>query len=126
MPPVGDASWHELATTDGAAGRESYANVFGWQAMGDVDMGGGMTYRMIGRHGAPLGASFDITDDMPGMRTNWAPCFRVTDVRAAIGTVKANGGSLLNGPMEVPGGDEIAQCLDPQGGDFCVHETKAA
>ena len=35
--------------------------------------------------------------------------------------VKALGGQVLNGPMDVPGGDRIAQCLDPQGAAFPVH-----
>jgi predicted enzyme related to lactoylglutathione lyase len=39
--------------------------------------------------------------------------------------VKANGGTLMQEPMEVPGGDRIAQCMDPQGGTFAVHSRKA-
>ncbi|HWK08496.1 MAG TPA: hypothetical protein VNR64_00500 [Vicinamibacterales bacterium] len=34
---------------------------------------------------------------------------------------RANGGRVLNGPMDVPGGDRVAQCLDPQGAAFAVH-----
>jgi uncharacterized protein len=30
----------------------------------------------------------------------------------------------MNGPMDVPGGDRIAQCMDPQGGMFAVHSRK--
>jgi hypothetical protein len=41
-------------------------------------------------------------------------------------TVKALGGKVLNGPMEVPGGDLIVQCLDPQGAAFALHQRKAA
>jgi hypothetical protein len=29
------------------------------------------------------------------------------------------------GPMEVPGGDYVAQCLDPQGAMFAIHSTGA-
>jgi hypothetical protein len=32
---------------------------------------------------------------------------------------------LINGPMEVPGGDWIAQFIDPQGAAFAVHALKA-
>jgi predicted enzyme related to lactoylglutathione lyase len=31
---------------------------------------------------------------------------------------------VINGPMEVPGGDLIAQCLDPQGAMFALHGKK--
>jgi len=40
-----------------------------------------------------------------------------------VTAVQANGGALLNGPMEVPGGDVVAQFTDPQRGYFCVHRT---
>jgi uncharacterized protein len=39
--------------------------------------------------------------------------------------VAAKGGKVMNGPMEVPGGDRIAQCMDPQGAAFAVHSRKA-
>jgi predicted enzyme related to lactoylglutathione lyase len=38
--------------------------------------------------------------------------------------VKAGGGQVLNGPMDIPGGDRIAQCLDPQGAAFALHQAK--
>jgi predicted enzyme related to lactoylglutathione lyase len=50
----------------------------------------------------------------------------VPDVAAAVERVKEAGGQLLVGPMEVPGGDIIAQCMDPQGGVFAVHATVPA
>jgi predicted enzyme related to lactoylglutathione lyase len=28
------------------------------------------------------------------------------------------------GPMDIPGGDSIAQCLDPQGAAFALHQAK--
>jgi hypothetical protein len=39
--------------------------------------------------------------------------------------VKANGGAILNGPMEVPGGDRIVNALDPQGAAFSLHARHA-
>lgn len=30
----------------------------------------------------------------------------------------------MNGPMDVPGGDRIAQCMDPQGAAFAVHSRQ--
>jgi len=37
--------------------------------------------------------------------------------------VRAGGGKLMNGPMEVPGGAHIAQLRDPQGAVFALHEN---
>jgi len=38
---------------------------------------------------------------------------------------KPNGGTILNGPMEVPGGDWVANAMDPQGAAFSLHAKKA-
>ena len=43
---------------------------------------------------------------------------------ASVDAVKAHGGQVLHGPAEVPGGDWIAQCLDPQGAAFALHQRK--
>jgi len=44
-------------------------------------------------------------------------------VHTAVKTVTDLGGRILNGPMEVPDGDLIAQCMDPQGVAFAVHSV---
>ena len=51
--------------------------------------------------------------------------FRVPDINAAAERVKKNGGTILNGPMEVPGGDWIVNAMDPQGAAFSLHARKA-
>jgi predicted enzyme related to lactoylglutathione lyase len=56
----------------------------------------------------------------------WAIYFRVPDINAAAERVKANGGTILNGPMEVPGGDWILTGMDPQGASFSLHAKKPA
>ena len=50
--------------------------------------------------------------------------FRVPDINAAIERIKANGGQILNGPMEVPGGDWIVNAMDPQGAAFSLHARR--
>ena len=59
----------------------------------------------------------------PGMSPHWLSYVRVKDVDEATNAAKAGGGRIVNGPMEVPGGDWIAQCLDAAGGIFAVHQT---
>ena len=44
-----------------------------------------------------------------------------TDIAAQA---KANGGKVLMGPMEVPGGAWIVQCQDPQGAMFALTAMK--
>ena len=47
------------------------------------------------------------------------------DADRAAERVKQLGGAIVVEPMEVPGGDRIAVCTDPQGGFFAVHSRKA-
>ena len=124
--PVGDTSWHELWTTDTAAAYEFYTKLFGWRSAGEFADPNIGVYRMFGLGEADLGGIAQITAEMEGMPPNWLPYFRVSDLEEAIVRVKANGGKILVGPMEVPGGDRIAQCLDAQGGSFALHGPRAS
>jgi predicted enzyme related to lactoylglutathione lyase len=56
---------------------------------------------------------------------NWGIYFRVPDINQAAEKIKANGGQVTNGPMEVPGGDWIVNGMDPQGAHFALHAKKA-
>jgi predicted enzyme related to lactoylglutathione lyase len=51
----------------------------------------------------------------------WLYYVSVDDVNVSVAKVTELGGQVLNGPMEVPGGDLIAQCVDPQGALFALH-----
>ena len=125
MPPVGEFSWHELATTDPDAALAFYGELFGWEKTGDHDMGPMGVYRMYGRNGKTLGGIFKKPAEMPGPSA-WLYYARVADVNASIEAARRQGGQVLNGPMEVPGGDLIATFMDPQGGMFAVHQSKSA
>ena len=123
---VGDFSWGELCTTDSAGASAFYGKLFGWQ-FEDTDMGGGMMYRLFktadsGRH---LGGMFDKMPDMPAP-TAWLHYVTVADIEASLAKVTELGGQVLNGPMEVPGGDRVAQCMDPQGAPFALHQSPPA
>ncbi len=125
-PGVGEISWHELATSDYAAGYDFYAALFGWEIQQDLDMGEGWMYRIYGQPGSfPLGGMFTKPAEMPGPPM-WLYYVSVPSVDDAVARVKELGGKVLNGPMDVPGGDKIAQCMDPQGAVFAIHSAAAA
>jgi len=124
-PEVGDVSWLELYTTDAAAAMAFYRDLFGWKDTETMDMGPMGKYHMFGRSLGSLGGMMSKTPDMAQMPNAWLIYFRVPDVHAAAGRVKENGGTVLHGPMEVPGGDWIIQCMDPQGAAFALHSKKA-
>jgi predicted enzyme related to lactoylglutathione lyase len=121
-PGVGRFSWHELVTSDHEAAYTFYAELFGWEKMDAMDMGPGGIYQLYGRRGAHLGGMFNKPAEMPGPPM-WLYYISVQDVNSAVDKVKELGGQVVNGPMEVPGGDLIAQCLDPQGALFALHSS---
>jgi uncharacterized protein len=123
-PELGDTSWHELYTTDAAAGLSFYQDLFGWKSTETMDMGPMGKYHMFGRAHGSMGGMMTKTPDMAQLPNAWLIYFRVPDVHAAAERVKANGGQVMHGPMEVPGGGWIAQCSDPQGAMFALHHTK--
>jgi predicted enzyme related to lactoylglutathione lyase len=117
-------SWRELATTDAAAAVAFYTELFGWEKQGASEMEGLGLYQEFGRGGTPLGGIYTKPGDMPAP-PHWLPYVRVPDIRASVEAATSRGGQLLNGPMEIPGGDRVAQLSDPQGALFALHQTKA-
>ena len=121
-PGIGDFSWHELAASDAVEALSFYGTLFGWSEVEAHDMGPLGMYRIFGRDGHMFGGAFTKSGEMAAMPSAWISYVRVDSAEEAVGRIKAAGGSVQNGPMEVPGGDIIAQCMDPQGGFFAVHQ----
>jgi len=123
----GDFSWHELATTNWQAGWEFYSKLFGWEYESSFDMGPAGTYWMFRRPGGKraLGGMYTKQPDQPGP-PYWLPYVLVTSADRAGEVAIQAGGTILHGPVDVPGGDRIAMGSDPQGAAFAVHSLKPA
>ena len=119
-PTVGQFSWHELATSNYKAAYDFYKALFGWDQVSSFEMGDMGTYFMYGKGSTAYGGMYDKPADMP-MPTAWLNYIMVGDVQKAVDITKQKGGQLINGPMEVPGGDIVANCIDPQGAMFALH-----
>ena len=122
-PVAGDVAWHELYATDAPAAMKFYTEVFGWTQMDEVDIGPMGKYRVFGR-AFELGGMMTKPPEMAQAPPHWGIYFRVPDAHAGADRVKANGGQVLYGPAEVPGGDWIVQCLDPQGAGFSLNQKR--
>lgn len=121
---VGEASWHELMTTDAAAAMKFYSEVFAWQPSETMDMGPMGKYHMFNRPHGMIGGMMNKPPELANVPPFWAIYFRVPDINAAVERIKKNGGTIANGPMEVPGGDWIVNAMDPQGAAFGLHSRK--
>ena len=123
-PPVrpGEFGWHELATNAApGAAFAFYAALFGWDEMAQHDMGPMGTYWVFGRNGTQLGGMFNKGSQGKPGAAYWLGYVSVTDLEGAVERAKAARGSVLAGPMDVPGGDRIAQLMDPHGAFFALH-----
>lgn len=114
----GTVGWHELYTSDIAGSLAFYGKYFGMTKLRTFDMGAMGPYEIFGVGDEQFGGMMGRPPQVPV--SAWGFYFTVTDIDAAIARVKTSGGTVLMGPMEVPGGQKTAQCLDPQGAAFAL------
>ncbi|HYR08746.1 MAG TPA: SRPBCC domain-containing protein [Longimicrobium sp.] len=120
---VGAVGWRELHTTDHDGVWPFYRDLFGWTEATTFDMGASGTYRIF-RHpsdaeDAQMGGMFNAAAE-EGKPPHWLFYVNVDAMDAALARIREHGGTLLAGPMPVPGGGRSAHCLDPQGARFAI------
>lgn len=113
---MGKCNWNELATSDQAAANQFYATLFGWKYPEKMAMPGDAgDYVFVDVGDKRIGATMKQSADQP---KGWTFYFRVPDIDEAAQKVKAGGGKVHAGPMDVPGGDRIIVASDPEGVPF--------
>ena len=116
---LGRVGWHELTSSDWEAGFAFYSAMFGWKKDQAFPMGAMGTYQTFsGADGAMIGGMMNRPPNAP--TSYWTYYFNVGDIDAAAKRVKAGGGEILNGPMEVSDGSWIVECMDPQRARFAL------
>lgn len=114
----GHGNWHELISTDPVAGFKFYARLLGWGKGDPVDLGDMGTYQLFRRGEVDIGGMMGLGDSP---ESHWLPYFGVSgSVSDKIEAIKAAGGRVQAGPMEVPGGAYTAVAQDPQGAWFAI------
>jgi uncharacterized protein len=115
----GALSWNELETRDTAAAKAFYAAVFGW-GFEDHEMPGMGTYTEWKLGDASIGGMADIGGRVPDeVPAHWMVYFAVDDADAAVEQIKAGGGEVRFGPVDIPAG-RFAMAADPFGAAFAV------
>ncbi len=111
--------WYELGTRDTAKAKEFYGAVFGWTGEDEESARGG-TYTVWKVGDATVGGMLDIAAMLPDeIPAHWLVYFTVEDADAALEKVKAGGGDVRFGPMDLPVG-RLAVVADPFGAVFAV------
>ncbi len=129
-PPMatGHVGWHELYSGAFDADLAFYTGQLGWSKGDAMDMGEMGSYQLVSQTGGSdftsmTGGIMPCPAVMPA--PVWLFYFSVGDIDEAARRVEAGGGTLLNGPMEVPGGAWILQASDPQGAMFALVGMRA-
>jgi len=117
---AGTVGWNELGTRDTAAAKEFYGAVFGWGYDDEPsDRVGIYTIWKVGE--AMVGGMIDLNAlEMPAeIPANWLVYFTVEDVDATVEKLQSGGGSVMNGPIDIPVG-RFAVVADQFGAAFAV------
>ena len=123
MDTPGTVGWRELYATDWKAAFAFYEGMFGWTKADSLDMGEMGIYQLFTTDGStPAGGMMTKPPSIP--RPFWGYYFNVPAIDAAADRVKAAGGTITMGPHEVPGGQWIVQCKDPQDAYFALVARK--
>lgn len=114
----GRVGWHELYAEDWPSALAFYAGQYGWEKAEALDMGPMGTYQLFSINGEQTGGMMNKPPQIAA--ATWLFYFNVEAIDAAAERVRANGGQVLMGPMQVPGGSWIVQCMDPHGAQFAL------
>jgi uncharacterized protein len=113
----GRVGWHELLATDREKAFAFYGDLLGWQKT-DAEFGSAEAYQLFSAGEEMIGGMFNKQpqEAVPF----WLYYFNVGDIDAAADRVENAGGQIFEGPFELPDGDWIARCRDPQGAAFAL------
>jgi predicted enzyme related to lactoylglutathione lyase len=113
----GRVGWHELLAADREKALTFYVALFGWQRA-EAKVGAKGTYQLFSAGEQTIGGM--VTKPRTVSVPSWVYYFNVGDIDAVAKRVKVAGGQVLEGPIEVPDGSWVIQCLDPEGAIFAL------
>ena len=109
---VGTFVWHEHVSSDPQRAQQFYADLLGWEY---TEFGEG--YTIINADGQGHGG---FPPAMDGAPSHWLGSVQVEDTDGVVEKVKAGGGNVVVGPMDIPDVGRYAVITDPQGAAFGV------
>jgi len=112
--PDGTPCWVDLAVPDLQAAQRFYGPVLGWDFADTGEEYGHFTICQVeGRAAAGIGPLVQ-----EGQPSAWTLYFATADVDATAKLAGDRGGSVIAGPMDIPGNGRMAVAVDPSGAVF--------
>jgi len=113
--------WFEHVSSDARKAQAFYGEVFGWK-VAPFPMGPS-TYEMILAGETPDTMIGGYATPGPGQGAHWISYVSVEDVDAAAKAAAANGGKVVQAPVDIPTVGRSARIADPQGGELCPFKS---
>jgi predicted enzyme related to lactoylglutathione lyase len=113
---AGVPCWIDTSQPDPAAAAAFYTGLFGWECENVMPDG---TYLMGRIRGADVAAVSQLQDGAPPA-ARWNTYIQVDSADDSAGKVTAAGGTVLQGPFDVPQAGRMAVCADPEGAVFML------
>lgn len=118
---LGKFVWHDLLTSDVAATKTFYGQLFNW-VFEQHDR-----YTLISVDNKHIGGIVYSPEDSSSRHAaHWLSFLSVPDVDQAIDVVTANGGTVLKGPETIKGRGRVASISDPQGARLSLIFTQTS
>lgn len=113
MARTGHGAWHELMSPDPVAALAFYGALLGWTKGQTMPMGEMGDYQLFQWQGGDTGAIMPLP--APDVPPHWLPYFSVAGIDDTIRRIRAQGGTILQDKMAVPGDVFITIARDPAG-----------
>lgn len=123
MSNTGKIWWSELNTWDPAAAMAYYAKVMGWEFAASPTAGtdSERPYYIAMKDGAPVAGIFTMNEpEFKGLPDHWFLYIAVDNLDEAIEKGKAEGGSCLREPFDIPGFGRLGIVKDAAGAAFAM------
>jgi predicted enzyme related to lactoylglutathione lyase len=110
----GTFCWVELSTSDAAAAKKFYTQLFGWTAV-DMPAGPDMIYTMCQIDGKNVAALYQQGQEEQGIPPHWNSYISVASADEIAAKAKALGGTVMGEPFDVMDAGRMALVQDPEG-----------
>ena len=112
-PLTGKIIWHDLITNDVDQAKRFYSGVLGWTFEQTTHPNGG-DYTVIFAGERYVAGIVQLDDPSDAEYSRWLPYLSVADVDRAAEFTRAEGGSVVAGPLKLQGVGRAAAIQDPQ------------
>jgi predicted enzyme related to lactoylglutathione lyase len=122
---LGAPCWFELSTTDQAAAKQFYTQLFGWTVF-DNPMGPGQFYTIFKLKGHDVGAAYTLSPNVleQGVPPHWNVYFAAPNIDESATKAVQLGGTLVQPPFDVMDLGRMTIAKDPGDAVFFMWQEK--